>query len=334
MKRTFKVALIGCGVISKNHLAALSKIDCAEVVALCDIKKEKAEARATEFGIDCKIYTDYIKMLDESTPDAVHVCTPHYLHAPMTLEALRRDIFVFLEKPSCISQCELAELIEAEKRSRASVCVCFQNRFSPSVIKALRLAREDGGARSGYASVFWDRGEKYYTESGWRGSYATEGGGVMINQAIHAIDLLCVFLGAPKALKAKISNYHLEGIIEVEDSCDGIVYHEDDKSSSFYATTAARGVNSTVVYMVTENHKIEVRNYKLFVDGAPVETDEHENYVGKACYGNGHDTLIDLFYEAVSSGDSMPVTLENSRASLDLLLAAYRSGGKLVEIGN
>ena len=84
-------------------------------------KKERAEARADEFGLDCKIYTDYLKMLDEISPEVIHVCTPHYLHAPMTIEALKRDIFVFLEKPSCTNHDELSKMMEAEKSSRASV---------------------------------------------------------------------------------------------------------------------------------------------------------------------------------------------------------------------
>jgi predicted dehydrogenase len=226
-----------------------------------------------------------------------------------------------------INEEEIDKIIAAEEKSQASVCVCFQNRFSPSVIKALELAREDGGALSAYASVFWDRGEKYYTESGWRGKYSTEGGGVMINQAIHAIDLLCEFLGKPESVKSKIANFHLDGIVEVEDSCGGVITHRGGLKSNFYATTAAEMLCSTVIYVKTKSHIIEVRNYRLYLDGEFVDTSEHTCYAGKACYGNGHEELIDSFYGAIRNGLPMPVTAESARWALRVLLAAYRSDG-------
>ena len=91
--KQYKVALVGCGTISYNHLTALSKLDHVKVVALCDIKPEKAEERAAQFKLDCKIYTDYYEMLEKEELDAVHVTTPHYLHAPMTIAALEKDIY-------------------------------------------------------------------------------------------------------------------------------------------------------------------------------------------------------------------------------------------------
>ena len=332
MEKKIRVGLVGCGVIAKNHLVGLLFVEGAEVVALCDIKKEKAQGLAESFGLGAKIYSDYLEMLDAAELDAVHICTPHYLHAQMAIEALRRDIYPLLEKPMCINHAEMEMMLAEEKKSRAKCAVCFQNRFSPSVIKALEIARNDGGAITGYATVMWDRGEKYYTESGWRGSMRTEGGGVMINQVIHALDLLFMFLGKPSSVIAKTENYHLRGIIDVEDSCDGIITHEDGRTSNFYATTAARGMCSTVVYIVTKNHTVEVRNYKLFVDGEPVDTSETQCYVGKACYGNGHTPLIAAFYDAVKNRREMPVTLESAKEAVNILLAAYASRGEKTEI--
>ena len=333
MKKVFRVALVGCGAISKNHLAALTSLECVNVVALCDIKEERAILRRDEFALSAAIYTDYATMLDDEHLDAVHITTPHYLHAPMAIAALERDINVFLEKPMAISTDEIDGIMEAERKSRAKVTVSFQTRYNPATIEAMRIAEEDGGAYSGYGSVFWERGEKYYTESGWRGSTATEGGGVMINQAIHTIDLLCFFLGKPKKVCATKANHHLKGVIEVEDSCEGVIAFENGNQANFYATTAFKGYNATSLYLLTKNHKIEIRDNRLYVDGEHVEAGrDHENYVSKACYGNGHATLIAKFYEAIENGTVMPVTTKSASYALRILLAAYRSDDIDVEV--
>ena len=136
MTKTFKIAIVGCGTISTNHLNAVKALENVKVVALCDVKRERAEAAAGKFELDAAIYTDYAEMLAKEELDSVHICTPHYLHAPMTIAALEKNINVFLEKPICISREEITMLIEAEKKSSGKVCVCFQNRFNPSVALA------------------------------------------------------------------------------------------------------------------------------------------------------------------------------------------------------
>ena len=333
MKKVFKVALVGCGNIAKTHLLDLNETDCAEVVSLCDINEKKATFYKETYAANARVYTDYEKMLEEEKPDSVHITTPHYLHAPMTIAALKRGIHVFLEKPMCISEKEIDDIIAASNESLGKVCVCFQNRFNPSTLKAKELADADGGVLSAYGSVFWDRDEKYYTESGWRGSYATEGGGVMINQAIHTIDMLCQFLGRPTSVCATTANHHLKGIIEVEDSCEGVIRFENGKQGNFYATTSCTLSDDTTVFLKTKNHRIEMRMQKLYVDGNPVELEnEHTNDRLKACYGNSHNRLIEKFYHALQSGDDMPVSLESAAYALKILLAAYRSHDEETEI--
>ena len=333
MKKTFNVALVGCGSISKNHLAALSAMDNVRVIALCDIKRERAEMRASELSSECRIYESYEKMLEQETIDAVHITTPHYLHAPMAKLALAKDINVFLEKPMCISTAEIDELLDIEKKSRGRITICFQNRYNPATIAAQKIANEDGGVTSAYGSVFWERNAKYYTESGWRGTYSTEGGGVMINQAIHTIDLLCHFLGKPTSVCATKANHHLKGVIEVEDTCEGVVKFDTGKSACFYATTAFSGYDSTNVFLVTKNHRIEIRNNRLYVDSEPVMVgSENETYLTKACYGNSHATLIERFYGALEDGTDMPVSLESAGYALKILLAAYKSGDQEITL--
>ena len=333
MDKKFKVALVGCGNIAGTHLCDLAEMAGVSVVALCDTVEAKAEKYRDLYAADARIYTDYALMLEQEALDAVHITTPHYLHAPMTMLAIEKGTNVFLEKPMCISKEEISEMIEAERRSAGRVCVCFQNRFNPSTIKAKELTDADGGVISAYGSVFWSRGEKYYTESGWRGSYATEGGGVMINQAIHTIDMLCQFLGKPVSVCATTANHYLKGIIEVEDSCEGVIRFENGKQGNFYATTSCALSDDTTVYLKTKNHVVEMRMQRLYIDGKPVELiDEHTNYRSKACYGNSHGRVIEKFYSALLHGYDMPVTLESASQALKILLAAYKSGDTEIDI--
>jgi len=324
MSRIFNIALVGCGTISYNHLTAISKLDNVNVVALCDIKPENAEKRRAEFNLDCKIYTDYYEMLSAEKLDAVHVTTPHYLHAPMTIAALERDIFVCLEKPMCINREEITALFEAEKKSRASVAVSFQTRYNTANIIAKKMAEEDGIV-SAYFSTFWERTKEYYTESGWRGMYATEGGGVMINQAIHSVDHLIGLLGKPVAVTATKANHKHKGIIEVEDTCEGMVEFENGKIGNFFSTNAFVGTSRTSIFIKTTNHNLEIRNSKLYVDDMLIEDTESSGYLGKEVYGDGHLTLIKKFYEAIENETEMPITLESAQWPLRLLLAAYES---------
>ena len=132
--KNFRVCLIGCGTIAPSHLTALSLVSGAQIVGLCDIKPEKAEAMKKRFAENAAVYTDYKIMLDTEKPDSVHIATPHYLHCEMAIYALSRNINVFLEKPMCISEDEIDKLKEAEKSSTAKICVCFQNRYNPTVL--------------------------------------------------------------------------------------------------------------------------------------------------------------------------------------------------------
>ena len=324
-KKQFRVALVGCGTIALNHFMALGHVDGAKVIALCDIKPERCAAYIDQFGFEAKVYTDYIEMLDTEKPDAVHITTPHYLHAEMTVAALERGIDVFLEKPMCISTDEIARILEAEKKSTARVCVSFQNRFLTAVREALRIVEEDGGALGGNFCVFWERTEKYYTESGWRGSYATEGGGVMINQAIHSIDMLTLFLGKPVSVCATKSNHHLKGIIEVEDSCEGVIEFEGGKKANFYATTSAGVRDHTALTVMTKNHTVRIEPPELYIDGNHIPFEKEIAAVGKQCYGNGHYKIIPMFYDAIENGKEMPVTAESAQYAVRILLTAYKS---------
>lgn len=331
--KKLRVALVGCGAVSANHIAAIKESGIGELVALCDVIEEKAKARIAEYELSATCFTDYEKMLEEIRPDVVHIATPHYLHVPMAISALNRDINVFLEKPLGISREQIKDLLEAERESRGKISVCFQNRFNSTTAIAKRIADEDGGAIGAFGSLFWQRTKEYYTESGWRGKYATEGGGVMINQAIHTIDLLCFFLGIPQKVSATTANHHLKGIIEVEDSCGGRIVFEGGKIANFYATNACVGIDATNVLIKTKHHKIEILTPgRIYLDGKEIDVEKHTSYVGKECYGVGHFKIIADFYRSIIDKTEVPVSVESAKWALRILLAAYESGGEEIDV--
>ena len=332
MKNTFKVALVGCGTISYVHLTSLLHTEGTKIVALCDIKRKRALEKAREYAPEAKIYTDFSEMLENEELDAVHICTPHYLHAKMTVEALKRGVNVFLEKPMCISTAEIDEMIAAEKESSAKACVCFQNRFNDSYLYAKDLMEKSGESFNAYATVFWYRDEDYYRGSDWRGKFATEGGGCMINQAIHTLDILTSLLGEPKFVTGTTSNHHLKNIIEVEDTAEALVEFESGAKASFYVTTAAATTDATCVVLASKGYKIVIRSSELTVNGEKIDFPKEESFIGKDYYGTRHPKLIEEFYKKLDTGGDMPVTLESAASVIRLILATYNSHDKKIKI--
>lgn len=339
--KILRAALIGCGTVAEVHLTALDENENAEICALCDIEKKNAEAAMLRHSLKCRIYTDYIQMLNEVRPDIVHICTPHYLHSEMACAALQRNINVFLEKPAAMTLEQLQELKAAEKKSKAKLCVCFQNRFNPSTVRAQQLIGKYGPITQGFGCVRWKRDIPYYTESPWRGKWATEGGGVMINQAIHTLDLLIQFMGDVDSVTATCSNHHLKDIIEVEDTCEAMIDFKNGSRGLFYASTAALKDSQIELQFICKEHEIRIIGSNVYLDGEIYTGDddtsdftspsEHRILV-KECYGSSHIALIKMFYEAVAEDLPIPVTLDSASGAVEVLLAAYRSKDSVVKL--
>ena len=333
-----RVTLVGCGAISHNHLPAICEVPGAEIVALCDKNFAAAEACRDKYAPSAVVYTDYLKMLDEVCPDSVHITTPHYLHCEMTCEALARGINVFLEKPVATSEDQIRRMLEAEKKSTAKITVCFQNRFNSVTVAARDLTAEHGGIVAARGMVTWKRTEPYYTESGWRGSYATEGGGVMINQAIHCLDLLIGTCGIPTEVIGTTANHHLHDVIEVEDSCEMRIRFDTGATALFYASTAfPLDAPNMLEFFCRDGARVTITGDDLYLNGEPVKEAaafKNENYLtpGKQCWGNGHKKLISLFYDALKDGKEMPVSLRSAADAVLVLLSAYRSDDRTVHI--
>ena len=322
----FRVAIIGCGGIAQVHAAVLNKLPETELIACADIRFERAQAMAEKYG--CRAYESMDALLDAETPDAVHLCTPHYLHAPMAKAAADRGIAVFSEKPPVISR-EQWSLLE-DAAARVPFGVCFQNRYNPNVEEAKRLIREGvyGALLGGRAFVTWKREIPYYRDSGWRGAWATEGGGVLINQSIHTLDLLVQLLGKAERAETHMANHHLKGAIEVEDTVEAYLIL-GGHPVLFYATTAYTTDAPVLIELHLEKAVLRLESDALEIrtkDGAERKTFEVEAALGKGYWGTGHPACIADFYASIAEKRPFRNDLASVKDTADLMLTMYEQG--------
>lgn len=326
-----RTAVVGCGTIAHVHAQSLAKIKECEIVGFADIAAERARDFAARFG--GRAYDCLEEMLNRENPDALHICTPHYLHAPMAVHALERGIHVFMEKPPVISWAQYRQLKQAVEASEKKLGVCFQNRYNGSVraVKSILESGACGAVRGARGLVTWSRNEAYYTQSGWRGRLATEGGGALINQAVHTLDLLCCFLGRPVWTDAGMANHHLKGIVEVEDTMEAYIRFEN-AAASFYATTAYCDDAPPLIEIACERAtiRIEEPQVTIFYRDGRIERPETaaaagDAPMGKRYWGNGHAGCIADFYDCLGTGRTFGAELAGVEDSLRLLLAVYQS---------
>ena len=180
-----------------------------------------------------------------------------------------------------------------------------------------------------HADICWHRDEKYYASDYWRGKKKLEGGGVLINQAIHTLDLLQWFCGSPKSVVADINNFSLKDKIEVEDSA--MVLFKGEKSSySIFATNSAKIDLSPIINLKLETgENIILSKDRLIVDNKIIEIKDDINIYGKRCYGNGHEHLISDFYYKIEKKKKFEIDAEEAIVSSKMVLYAYKSRGKI-----
>ena len=328
-----KAVIVGCGSIANVHAQSLAQLPDIELVAFADIIPEKASDFANKYTEGkAKVYSSLETMLDVEKPDVVHICTPHYLHVPMAIEAVKRGISFFSEKPPAISMEQFEELSSALHQANSSHAVhsgfCFQNRYNGTIktTDELLATGKLGKVTGARAFVTWRRDENYY-KSDWKGKLATEGGGALINQSIHTLDLLLRYLGKPVNVKASLSNHHLEDIIEVEDTVEAVMSFANGERACFYASTAYACDAPVILELQFERGRITIIDKTVTV----YETDtppqminiEDDAGFGKNYWGNGHLTCIKDFYEKLDSDIPFQNDLAGVRNTMETMMKIY-----------
>lgn len=323
----FKSAIVGCGGIAQVHANVLTHLDSTDLTACADIRMERAEKMGIEYG--CRAYSSLEEMLEHEEIDILHICTPHYLHTPMAKLAANKGIKIFTEKPPVISYEQWEEFSSLGKKT--TVGICFQNRYNASVqyIKKLLDSGESGKILGARAFVTWCRGKDYYTDSGWRGSLRTEGGGVLINQSIHTLDLLIYFMGKPLFAEASCANHHLKNVIEVEDTMEAYLDFGNARAL-FFASTAYSTDSPVMLELNCENMTIKMEEHEVTIIHKNGRIDRlsfsaSATAIGKAYWGNGHYTCIEDFYKKVSNGEEPAIGIKEVEATVKAMLAMYSS---------
>ena len=332
-----KYALIGCGRISPNHIG--SAIDNKlEIKAVCDLKEEKAHALLEKYGLkDVKVYTDYKEMLAAEEPQLVAIATESGYHAEIAEYCIRQGCNVIIEKPLALSMADARRIIAARDEMGVVACINQQNRFN----KPVQLLREQlesgklGKLFHGTLQMHWNRDEKYYQSPSWRGTYQLDGGALM-NQCIHGIDLLRWTMGGePTEVIAMTDNLN-HPYIEAEDIGLALIRFKNGSYGVLEGTVNTYGGNldeTLSVYGETGVIQIggiatnKLTHYAVKGDERDFEELSREvNTEPKNVYGFGHSFLYADVIEAIKTGRSPYVPLEEGLKALELVLAIYKSG--------
>jgi len=292
----YNICIVGFGVIGPVHAEALKGLENVNLYAICDTDHDRADKGAEKYG--CKAYYDFEDVLKDSEIDSVHICTPHYLHFDMIRRVIDAKKIAVPEKPIAMKKEEF-EILENEY-FYAPIYPILQNRTNTTVRTLKKIIETDDsiGKLKGVRGILtWFRGEEYYASGDWRGTWELEGGGVLINQAVHTLDLMGYLGGGFKSVSATSSNKSLKNTIEVEDTFDARMEMNNGAIAVFYATNGFFN-NSPVTPLIDfyfENKTYSLNNNKLYCDGEVVVSNE-DKFLGKTCYGIGHQTLFADIY--------------------------------------
>ncbi|NLG25303.1 MAG: Gfo/Idh/MocA family oxidoreductase [Clostridiales bacterium] len=332
MDGTMGVGLIGLGAISDAHIRALTALPGVSIAAVCDVDGERL-ARASQ-ATGGRPYADWRALLTDPSVQAVHILTPHYLHAPMAIEALGRGKHALTEKPMASTLSDARALIAAADQYGCTLGVVFQNRYNRAAIQAREIVQsgEMGRLTGAMAQVCWRREGPYYAGSPWRGSLLTEGAGALINQAIHTLDLLSYIGGPIASVRGAVFAAALQGLIEVEDNAAAVATYAAGGRAVIHITNNYAFDRPVTLEFAMEHGAIRLegeRLYRVGTDGAElVASGDRPVVADKAYWGSGHAALIAGFYAAIGEGKPFWLNGREGFAALNLALSIVRSSSE------
>ena len=290
--------ILGCGMIADFHAQAIKSLDNATLIAATDAVTDLAVSFADKYGI--RAYKTFEDMLEDEQIDAVCICTPSGFHAENALAALKAKKHVVLEKPMAFTSSKAQEIAQAANNSGCILTVISQLRFSEDIQRVKKLMNEEAFGKIVFCDLYmkyW-RSPEYYSSSDWKGTRKLDGGGALMNQGIHGVDILLYLAGNAKVLSAK--NATLFHDIEVEDVTASLLEFESGALGVIEASTCSNpGFERRIEITGTKGSVVLLENKidKLMING---------------------ETLIDGISETVAKTASDPMAMSCSLHALQI----------------
>ena len=322
-------AVIGCGDVSVVHFESIKALDGSELVAVCDVDPDTAARAAERYGVPS--FASHTELLATMRPDVVHIATPHDQHVQPAIDCLAAGVHVVVEKPVAHTRSEAERLVAAaEEPGTPKIAVCYQNRYNATsqAIVNLLASGELGSVIGGSASVCWSRRPEYYQSRPWRGQRERSGGGVLINQAIHTVDLLLWLLGEVQQVRGLASRLAIDGV-DIEDTAQIVLDHSGGARSVFFATNANATDSPVTLEIVTEGAELFLRRDLTvrYADGrVEVVQERQATSGGRSYWGISHRLLIADFYARLADPEPFWIGPREAAKSLDILSRVYASG--------
>lgn len=346
-KEVMKYALIGCGRISPNHIAAAIKNDL-KITAICDVVPQNMIDLLRKFNINQKEinqYIDYKEMIEVEKPDLIAIATESGLHAEIALYCISKKINVIIEKPIAMNMKDAHAICKAARKYDVVVCANHQNRFNKSIQKIHEAIEENrfGKLFHAAAHVRWNRNQGYYKQAKWRGTWENDGGCLM-NQCIHNADLLRWMMGDEvKEVMAYTDNLNHD-YIEAEDLGIAVIKFKNGSYGLFEGTVNVYPKNlEETLYIFGSKGTVKaggksvniIENWE-FSDGIDEADFIKEEYSEnpESVYGFGHNPLYSNVITAIETHTQPLVDAEAGMRALELILAIYQSAatGKPVKL--
>ena len=345
--KKIKLGIIGAGVISNVHFKNASELENVEVSAVCDINSDRAEKAASEYG--AKAFTDYKDMFASGVCDSVLIATPHYQHTEVGIAALEAGLHVLVEKPISVHKADCERLINAHK-DKSLVFAAMFNQRTDHKYKKIKSIIESGQlgemVRVNWIVTDWFRTHAYYGSGSWRATWHGEGGGVLLNQCPHQLDLLQWLTGMPSKVCA-FCRFGAKHDIEVEDEVTAYLEYANGASGVFITSTGeAPGTNRLEICgemgkIVVENDS--VRFYRNEVGSLEFSRSTSEGFAKPEIWdinipvlgsGGQHREILENFAEAILDGKPLIAPAEEGLHSVELANAMLYSSlkGTVVEL--
>lgn len=337
--KLFGFAIIGTGAIASIHAKAIAAIPNARLVGVFNRTNEKAVAFAKEY--DCKAYGSLEELLDTDDIDIVCICTASGLHRDPALKAIQAGKHCLIEKPLEVTLEKSDEIIKAAAEKEVKVGVIYPTRFHPAS-QHIRGALDEnrfGDLVLGSAYVKWSRDEKYYASADWRGTWEFDGGGALMNQAIHSVDMLQWYMGPVESVQAITANVRHKNI-EVEDTAVAILRFKNGAVGTIECSTAVYpGSFKRIEIMGTQGSAVIEENSLTqwqFSNDTEADAKLRESYsLGGPSQGGvanpmdigfyGHQKQIEDLMVAISENREPLIDGNEGRKSVEIVRAIYDS---------